>query len=386
MGFGTWANGLHKDLWAIARVHYCVLIAIAIYSVHTGNWAHKVNAFSFAGTSFGMLPSASALASLGLGPSTTPAIHWPIPSSVESAGKPVVIAPGLPGLKKGLIDSILAGQYIDFTELPPAKGRTKALNSMLDGQVVLLQTSDFLQAKRLIPDLGIWIQCFSLYMAVILTKQPERATSLLLYQSSIAKLSQKFKWPAWVIYDNSYRQEAADSAKLDWAKIDLSLHAQCFTGMAISSEGWCSLCHSVEHLKHNCPLNSQGGLQDAASHQQSVSKSGHQYAENSISTMGIVNSCLSATTGMCALSAMALTRRPGARWLLGRPSPSNSDIVPRLLLILCCAARTYQSTLYLITYQPTLYRITYQFDPLPDHLFISCVIDPVPYCIIFDCS
>ena len=140
----------------------------------------------------------------------------------------------------------------------------KALNSMLDGQVVLLQTSDFLQAKRLIPDLGIWIQCFSLYMAVILTKQPERATSLLLYQSSIAKLSQKFKWPVWVIYDNSYRQEAADSAKLDWAKIDPSLHAQCFTGMAISSEGWCSLCHSVEHLKHNCPLNSQVGLLDAA--------------------------------------------------------------------------------------------------------------------------
>ena len=66
------------------------------------------------------------------------------------------------------------------------------------------------------------------------------------------------------IYDNSYRQEAADSAKLDWAKIDPSLHAQCFTGMAISSEGWCSLCHSVEHLKHNCPLNSQVGLQDAA--------------------------------------------------------------------------------------------------------------------------
>ena len=222
--------------------------------MHTGNWAHKVNAFSFAGTSFGMLPSASALASLGLAQHLLSTGRY-----VESAAsKPVVIAPGL---KKGLIDSILAGQY---TELPPAKGCSKALNSMLDGQVVLLQTSDFLQAKRLIPDLGIWIQCFSLYMAVILTKQPERATSLLLYQSSIAKLSQKFKWPAWVIYDNSYRQEAADSAKLDWAKIDPSLNAQCFTGMAISSEGWCSLCHSVEHLKHNCPLNSQVGLLDAA--------------------------------------------------------------------------------------------------------------------------
>ena len=142
--------------------------------------AHKVNAFSFAGTSFGMLPSASALASLGLGPSTTPAIHGPITSSVESvASKPVVIAPGLPALKKGLIDRTLAGEHIDFTEPPPpppAKGCTnlKALNSMLDGQVVLLQASDYLQAKRLLPDLGIWIQCFTLYIVVILTKQTER--------------------------------------------------------------------------------------------------------------------------------------------------------------------------------------------------------------------
>ena len=174
-----------------------------------------------------------------------------------SASKPVVVAPGLPALRKGLVDSILAGHYVDFTELPPAKGRTKALNSGLDGQIVVLQAAEYLQAKRLIPDLGIWIQCFSLYTAVILSKSTERGTSLLLYQSSIAKLSQKFSWPFWVIYDNSYRQEAADTGKLDWSKIEPSLYAQCFIGMAISSEGWCSLCHSVEHLKHNCPLNPQ---------------------------------------------------------------------------------------------------------------------------------
>ena len=160
-------------------------------------------------------------------------------------------------VKKGLVDCILAGQYIDFTELPPAKARTKTLSNVLDGQIVFLQASDYPQAKRLIPDLGIWIQCFSLYAAIILTKQPERATSLLLYQASITKLSQKFKWPSWIIYDNSFRQEAADCAKQDWSKIDPSLHAQCFTGMSISAEGWCSLCHSVEHLKHNCPLNPQ---------------------------------------------------------------------------------------------------------------------------------
>jgi hypothetical protein len=104
-------------------------------------------------------------------------------------------------MKKGLVDNILAGHYIDFTELPPAKGRAKTPSSLLDGQIVLLQASDYLQAKYIIPDLGIWMQCFSLYVAVILTKHPESTTSLLLYQSSIAKLNQKFKWPSWVVYE-----------------------------------------------------------------------------------------------------------------------------------------------------------------------------------------
>lgn len=129
-----------------------------------------------------------------------------------------------------------------------------------------MRASDYLQAKRIIPDLGIWIQCFSLYAAVILTKQPERATSLLLYQSSITKLSQKFNWPSWVVYDNSYHHEAADSGQQNWSKIDPSLHTQCFTGMAMSAEGWCSLCHSVEHLKHNCPLNLQSPRPSAQPH------------------------------------------------------------------------------------------------------------------------
>ena len=131
-----------------------------------------------------------------------------------------------------------------------------------------MQVSDYLQARCLILDPCIWVKSLSLYniMVIILTKQPERATLPLLYQSSIAKLS---RWPAWVIDDNSYRQEAAaDTAKQDRSKLDPCHHAQCFMGMGISSEDWCpSACNSVEHLKHNCPLNSQAPCSTAASRQ-----------------------------------------------------------------------------------------------------------------------
>ena len=137
-----------------------------------------------AGTNFSILPSALKLASPSLGATPSTAIPGPIPSPAESlVSKLVVVASGIPAQKRELVDSILAGQYICFTELPPAKGCTKALNTLIEGQIVLMQAADYWQEKRLIPDLAIRIQCFSLYMAVILTKYPDRATSLLLYQS-----------------------------------------------------------------------------------------------------------------------------------------------------------------------------------------------------------
>ena len=107
----------------------------------------------------------------------------------------VVVAPGIPAIKKWLAESILAGECIDLAELPPAKGQGKNLSGPLEGQVVLLHAADYFQAKRLIPDLTTWLQCFALYvaMAIIVTKHPERTTFLLMYMASIAKLSQKIQ-------------------------------------------------------------------------------------------------------------------------------------------------------------------------------------------------
>ena len=117
-----------------------------------------------------------------------------------------------------------------------------------------MQPADLLQTKRIIPDLPTWLQCFSVYAAVLLTKFPQRATSLLLYQKNIADLSQRFLWPSWVIYDNSFRQEAAETKRLDWSQLDYGLHARCFHNQASALEGWCSTCLSVDHLQANCPL------------------------------------------------------------------------------------------------------------------------------------
>ncbi len=128
----------------------------------------------------------------------------------------VVVAPGLPSLDKLLVETILSDQFVDLAEIPPAKGSAPVTNKILDGHSLYVVRP----TKRLIPDLPTWLQCFSVYSAVLISKYPERATSLLLYQKNIAYLSQRNRWPSWVVYDNSFRSEAADNAKTDWSLID----------------------------------------------------------------------------------------------------------------------------------------------------------------------
>ena len=104
----------------------------------------------------------------------------------------VVVAPGLPSISAALRDAILAGQFVDLTELPPAKGNVKPISGELEGKVLLLRPADLWQARKLIPDIETWFQCFALYSTVVRSRFPERATSLFLYAANSAKVSLAF--------------------------------------------------------------------------------------------------------------------------------------------------------------------------------------------------
>ena len=76
----------------------------------------------------------------------------------------------------------------------------------LEGKVVLIQATDLMATKKLIPDLATWVQCFAMYMAAIATKQPERVPDMMAYMAFIAKCSTKFYWPAVMVYDQNFRE------------------------------------------------------------------------------------------------------------------------------------------------------------------------------------
>lgn len=175
-----------------------------------------------------------------------------------------MVAPGIPALRRSLVEAIQAGKYIDFGELPPARGLAKAPSSLAsdtEGKIFLLQAADYAQSKKPILEFQTWSQCFALYAAVLTTKYPTRAQSLFLYSSLMAKLSKKFRWPSWIAYDQSFRREAADTGTANWTKIDSSIHTQCFTGMSLCEEGWCSICTSLDHVRTSCPYKPPGDHQ-----------------------------------------------------------------------------------------------------------------------------
>ena len=178
----------------------------------------------------------------------------PHPIAAPKPTSTVMLGTGLPPLPKKLVDKILAGEYVDFAELPPARGKARAVPQALEGQIVVVQAADLLQSRRVIPDLATWMQCYAIFTAVIASKNPARLPDLMAYMIIIAKASQKFAWPSWVVYDQNFRQEAACSTSTQWARVDPSIYTQCFTGMAIGAEGWCKICQSIEHSSESCPL------------------------------------------------------------------------------------------------------------------------------------
>lgn len=222
----------------------------------------------------GRMPAAQVLAGSGVdtfpaegggGPAGTTggAVSTPGGGAAAGAGtegpaQPMVsLGTGLAPITKRMADRIKAGEYIDFSELPPAKGKARSVPQSLEGQVIVVQAADLLQDRKLIPDLATWTQCFALYTAVVASHDPGRVPDLMAYQSLVARTSRKYKWPSWLVYDQNFRQEAAGHPGICWAKVDPSIYTQCFTGQEITAENWCGRCQGLDHATPNCPHQSR---------------------------------------------------------------------------------------------------------------------------------
>ena len=152
-----------------------------------------------------------------------------------------------------LLHKTWANKYIDFAELPLAKSKPRSLPHYLEGQVLLVQMQELDHNKKTIPDFTTWAQCFVLYAAAILQRQPGQATDLMIYFFILASNARRYRWPSCLIYDQNFCQKMANTQDIVWAKTNAIIFALCFLNAEKSSETWCRTCYSVDHPMSSCP-------------------------------------------------------------------------------------------------------------------------------------
>ena len=264
------------------------------------SWRRRANS--------GLAEAAELLAKVG---EADPVTSRPGPS--EAVSLMVQLGAGLPALAKRLVDKIEADEYIDFGDLPPAKGKGRPLGQAFEGQVVVVQAADLVQTRKLIPDVATWVQCFGLFAAAVARKKPQRLPDMMAYMTIVTKASQKYKWPAWVIYDQNFKMEAAGDSPCRgprWSLVCMpsvlqARHAWQRTG-AHCARGW-----TIRHRSALTGLRREHGQQPLATNQPvkaTWKQRRGQCASSTISTMGTAGSASSAASPTVVATAVACTQ------------------------------------------------------------------------------
>ena len=99
------------------------------------------------------------------------------------------------------------------------------------------------------------IQRFSIYIAIIARKHPDRVPDLLGYQSLIIDSSIQYEGDSWIGYDRRFRLSAAANSTKIWASLDPTLWNLAFAGSARVSR--CKHCFSLTHPSIECEWASE---------------------------------------------------------------------------------------------------------------------------------
>ena len=171
-------------------------------------------------------------------------------SDVSQGNPPMVIGAGLPPVSARLVKHIQSGQYVDLAALLPDR-EDHAGNPISDDQQK--------PKPKHISTILEWLQGFTMYTAVIIGSQPERAQDLLGYQAVIIDANMQYEGRGWMGYDRRFRQIAAADPSRKWSSLDSDLWNMSFAGLARRTV-YCQHCSVSSHTSEECVwLNSQQG-------------------------------------------------------------------------------------------------------------------------------
>jgi len=167
---------------------------------------------------------------------------------------PFILSEALPVVPARLAKRIVRGDYVDMAELLKDNmeverrrwaQETESSSSHLSGQRV---------SRREIPDMLSWLQCFSLYAAVVCSKFPDKVREMWAYQAIMIAEQRRCGGRGWLLYDSGFRQQVASFESVDFSKINQSLYSTTF--LAYGGRGQCcTTCMAPDHTREECALH-----------------------------------------------------------------------------------------------------------------------------------
>ena len=174
-----------------------------------------------------------------------------VATSSEEPTQPFILSEGLAPVPVRLVSKILKGDFVDMAELLRDNLEAQRRGNLQEASAIDLSQSK--RARREIPDLLSWVQCFGTYLAVIATKYPDRLRQLLAYQTLVVREARRCGGRGWLAYDTMFRQQVVGDQQVDWSKLNSSMYAVTF--LAQSNRGKsCTVCLETDHSEEECAL------------------------------------------------------------------------------------------------------------------------------------
>ena len=188
---------------------------------------------SFANPSMSVSSSVSAF-NLPLGATRDVADRPAVPAS-RVVDQPFVVGPGFSPVPAKLVAQIVAGKYVDLSELLAVNlvQKDPEPQLLLDGRLVL--TSQPKKQRRRIDDIASWMEAFAIFSLILVSSFPHRWKDLMQYQLLILRTYRHFSGRVWLAYDQAFREHAAATRLTDWSSMNVQLFNFHAAGSSVRS-------------------------------------------------------------------------------------------------------------------------------------------------------
>ena len=154
-----------------------------------------------------------------------------------------VVGPGFLPVPAKIVVQIVAGKFIDLSELLAVNlvQKDPEPQLLLDGQLVL--TSQPKKQRWRIEDIASWMEAFAIFSLILVSHFPHRWKDLMQYQLLILRTYRHFSGRVWLDYDRSFREHTAATHLTNWSLMNMELFNFHTAGSSVRSS---SLAQSHE--------------------------------------------------------------------------------------------------------------------------------------------